>query len=130
MHLSEMLIFPRKYQHSGPLSRPGTDFSLFPGKLSTNWKSAEFCEKVRFSAKINFFGVRNAISGPIAQNLFKPMLFRCFGHHFWSFGTFSLNFSFFAHNPTFPQRQFSRKVIFLRLGVHFRVILAPSRQPL
>ena len=50
-----MLIFPRKYQHSGQLFRPGTVFSLFFRKFATKRENADFCEKVRFFRKNQLF---------------------------------------------------------------------------
>ena len=70
-----MLIFPRKYQHSGQLFRPGTDFRSFSENSQQNGKMRIFAEKCDFFEKNHFFGVRNSISGPIAQNLLKPVLF-------------------------------------------------------
>jgi hypothetical protein len=55
---------------------PKTDLEHFLRKVRN---ISEICVLGRksafFSKKINFFGARNSISGPIAQNLTKPVLF-------------------------------------------------------
>ncbi len=76
-----MLIFPRKYQYSGQLSRPDTVFRFFQPNIQ---KNQIFAKSMIFD-KINFVGVRNSISGPIAQNLTKPSFLGVLGSIFLHF---------------------------------------------
>jgi len=54
---------------------PKTDLEHFLRKVRNISEICVLGRKVRFFQKINFSGARNSISGPIAQNLTKPVLF-------------------------------------------------------
>ena len=89
-----------------------------------------FAEKCDFFERINFFGVRNSISGPIAQNLLKPVIFQVFWAPFSSILHFFTKFQFFRAKTVFGAQIhfFAKRCAFLRFGMTFWIIPAPLRK--
>ena len=83
-----MLIFPRKYQHSGQLFRPETVFRSFSQNSPQNGKMQIFAEKCDFFKKINFLVSGISFPAPSLKSLRNQCLFRCFGLHFLPFCIF------------------------------------------